>query len=97
MRIYMQIFQLKLERHLSNWQIALTLNIARSTVNDLVVRFNNLNMQWPLPDIASLGALDKALLPGRNYRTQNVMPDWMDANIDLLNKGITKQLFWQNY
>ena len=97
MRIYMQIFQLKFERHLSNRQIALTLNIARSTVNDLVVRFNNLNMQWPLPDSASLDALDKALLPGRNYRTQRVIPDWMDVNIDLSNKGVTKQLLWQEY
>ena len=97
MRIYMQIFQLKFERHLSNRQIALTLNIARSTVNDLVVRFNNLNMQWPLPDNASLDALDKALLPGRSYRTQRVIPDWMDVNIDLSNKGVTKQLLWQEY
>ena len=39
MRIYMHIFHLKFERHLSNRQIALTLNIGRSTVNDLVVRF----------------------------------------------------------
>ena len=77
MRIYMQIFQLKFERHLSNRKIALTFNIARSTVIDLVVRFNNLNMQWPLPDSASLDALDKALLPGRSYRTQRVIPDWM--------------------
>ena len=38
MRIYMQIFQLKFERHLSNRKIALTFNIARSTVIDLVVR-----------------------------------------------------------
>ena len=97
MRIYMQIFQLKFERHLSNRQIALTLNIARSTVNDLVVRFNNLNMQWPLPDNASLDALDKALLPGRSYRTQRVIPDWVDVNIDLSNKGVTKQLLWQEY
>lgn len=76
MRIYMQIFQLKFERHLSNRQIALTLNIARSTLNYLVVRFNNLNMQWPLPDDASLlYALDKALMPGRNYHTQRILPD----------------------
>ena len=93
----MQIFQLKFERHLSNRQIALTLNIARSTVNDLVVRFNNLNMQWPLPDNASLDSLDKALLPGRSYLTQRVIPDGMDVNIDLSNKGVTKQLLWQEY
>ena len=42
MRIYMQVFHLKFDRHLSNRQIALTLNIGRSTVNDLVVRFGHL-------------------------------------------------------
>ena len=66
-------------------------------MNDLVVRFNDLNMQWPLPDNASLDALDKALLPGRSYRTQRVIPDWVDVNIDLSNKGVTKQLLWQEY
>ena len=50
MRIYLQIFHLKFERHLTYRQIALALDIGRSTVNDIVTRFNNLNMQWPLPD-----------------------------------------------
>ena len=75
MRIYMQIFHLKFERHLSNRQIALTLNIGRSTVNDLVVRFTHLDLPWPLPDDVSLDALDKALMPGRHYHNQHVLPD----------------------
>ena len=53
MRIYMQIFHLKFDRHLSNRQIALTLNIGRSTVNDLIVRFGHLGFQWP-PEFDSL-------------------------------------------
>jgi hypothetical protein len=47
MCIYPQIFHLKFERHLTYQQIALTLDIGGSTVNDIVTRFNNLNMQWP--------------------------------------------------
>ena len=47
MRIYMQIFQLRFERHLTYRQIALTLNVGRSTVSDIITRFNNLNMAWP--------------------------------------------------
>jgi len=49
MRTYLHIFQLKFERHLSNRQIALNLNIGRSTVNDILVRFKSLNLPWPLP------------------------------------------------
>ena len=97
MRIYMQIFHLKFERHLSNRQIALTLNIGRSTVNDLVVRFTHLDLPWPLPDDVSLDALDKALMPGRDYHNQRVLPDWVTVDIGLSSKGVTKQLLWQEY
>ena len=97
MRIYMQIFHLKFERHLSNRQIALTLNIGRSTVNDLVVRFTHLDLPWPLPDDVSLDALDNALMPGRHYHNQRVLPDWVTVDIGLSSKGVTKQLLWQEY
>lgn len=97
MRIYLQIFHLKFERHLSNRQIALTLNIGRSTVNDFVVRFGNAGFQWPLPDGVSLDALDKALMPGRNYQTQRVLPDWVVMDVNLSKPGVTKQLLWQEY
>ena len=97
MRIYIQIFKLKFERHLSNRQIALTLNIGRSTVNDLVVRFGHLDLSWPLPESVSLDPLDKALMPGRNYHTQRQLPDWIEVNINLTKPGVTKQLLWQEY
>ena len=45
MRIYLQVFHFKFERHFMYRQIALALDIGRSTVNDIVTRFNNLNMQ----------------------------------------------------
>jgi hypothetical protein len=97
MRIYMQVFHLKFDRHLSNRQIALTLNIGRSTVSDLVVRFDHLAYQWPLPESLSLDALDKALMPGRDYQTRRVLPDWVVVDIGLTHKGVTKQLLWQEY
>jgi len=97
MRIYMQIFQLRFERHLTYRQIALTLNVGRSTVSDIITRFNNLNMAWPLPSDVSLDALDKALIPGRNYQTQRKLPDWVEVDISLTKPGVTKQLLWQEY
>ena len=97
MRIYLQIFHLKFERHLTYRQIALTLNIGRSTVSDILTRFKNLNLPWPLPDDVSLDELDKALMPGRNYQTQRVLPDWITVDIGLTKPGVTKQLLWQEY
>lgn len=97
MRIYLQIFHLKFERHLTYRQIALALDIGRSTVNDIVTRFNNLNMQWPLPDGVSLDNLDKALMPGRNYPTDRVLPNWLKIDLGLKRIGVTKQLLWQEY
>ena len=97
MRIYMQIFQLKFERHLTYRQIALTLDIGRSTVSDILTRFNNLNMEWPLAEGTSLDELDKALMPGRNYQTERVLPDWVIVDIGLASKGVTKQMLWQEY
>ena len=97
MRIYLQIFHLKFERHLTYRQIALALDIGCSTVNDIVTRFNNLNMQWPLPDGVSLDDLDKALMPGRNYPTDRVLPNWLKIDLGLKRIGVTKQLLWQEY
>ena len=97
MRTYLHIFQLKFERHLSNRQIALNLNIGRSTVNDILVRFKRLNLPWPLPTYVVLDDLDKALMPGRNYATNRILPSWLAVDMALKNKGVTKQLLWQEY
>ncbi len=97
MRTYLHIFQLKFERHLSNRQIALNLNIGRSTVNDILVRFKSLNLPWPLPAHVALDKLDKALMPGRSYATNRILPSWLSVDMALAKKGVTKQLLWQEY
>ncbi|SDF72559.1 hypothetical protein SAMN04515658_1041, partial [Idiomarina zobellii] len=42
MRTYLDIFRLKFERRMTDRQIALTLNIGRSTVNNILTRFRSL-------------------------------------------------------
>ena len=56
-------------------QIALTLNIGRSTVNNILTRFLSLQLEWPLSEELSLENLDNLLMPGRNYQSQRVLPD----------------------
>ena len=53
MRTYLDIFRLKFERRMTDRQIALTLNIGRSTVNNILTRFRSLQLEWPLPDEVS--------------------------------------------
>jgi DNA-binding transcriptional regulator LsrR (DeoR family) len=54
MRTYLDVFRLFFEDRLSHRQIALALGIGRSTVTDLIARFNNLNIAWPLVPEVSL-------------------------------------------
>jgi len=97
MRTYLDVFRLCFEDQLSYRQIALTLGIGRSTVTELVARFNRLNLAWPLSSEVSLVALDQALLPGRDYQTKRVLPDWLKLDIELKDPKLTKQLLWQEY
>ena len=95
MRTYLHIVQLKFECHLSNRQIALNLNIGSSTVNDILVRFKSLNLPWPLPAHLALDELDKALMSGRSYATNRILPSWLSVDMAPAKKGVAKQLLWQ--
>ena len=97
MRTYLDVFRLCFEDQLSYRQIALALGIGRSTVTELVARFNSLNLAWPLSPEVSLVTLDQALLPGRDYQTKRVLPDWLKLDIELKDPKLTKQLLWQEY
>ena len=97
MRTYLDVFRLCFDDKLPHRQIALALGIGRSTVTDLIARFNNLSIAWPLaPDIC-LNTLDQALLPGRDYQTKRVLPDWLRIDLELKDPKLTKQLLWQEY
>jgi transposase len=97
MRTYLDVFRLCFEHKLSHRQIALALGIGRSTVTELIARFNNLKLVWPLTPEVSLQTLDHALLPGRDYHTKRVLPDWLQMDVELKDPKLTKQLLWQEY
>jgi hypothetical protein len=86
MRIYMQIFNLKFDRHLSNRQIALTLNIGRSTVNDLIVRFGHLGHPWPLPENVSTDVSGQSALNYPNIAKSDVKK--LPANLAFQFNGV---------
>lgn len=89
MRTYLDIFRLKFERRMTDRQIALTLNIGRSTVNNILTRFRSLQVEWPLPEQVSLEQLDRILMPGRYYKSQRVLPSWLKVHTELSNSLVT--------
>jgi len=97
LRTSLDIFRLKFERRMTDRQIALTLNIGRSTVNNILTRFRSLQLEWPLPDEVSLEKLDNLLMPGRNYQSQRVLPEGLKVHKELTSPLVTKQLGWQEY
>mgnify|MGYP001762984018 CR=1 FL=1 len=90
MQTYLDIFRLKFEAKLSDRQISQALNIGRATISDLVSRFNNLGLSWPLAADYPLDNFDKQLFPGRDYSTQRVLPLWVQVHLELRRKGVTK-------
>lgn len=97
MQTYLDIFRLKFDARLSDRQISQALNVGRATISDLLVRFTNLGLSWPLPADYPLDALDKQLFPGRDYSTQRILPQWLQIHVELRRKEVTKLLLWQEY
>jgi len=97
MHNFMEIFRLKFEMRLSFRVVAQTLGIGCSTVHDVIGRFNNLGLNWPLPDDYSADTLQTLLFPGRHYQQGKGLPDWLTIDTELARKGVTKQLLWLEY
>ncbi|MDE9454602.1 hypothetical protein [Xenorhabdus bovienii] len=73
MRTYLDVFRLCFEDQLSHRQIALVLGIGRSTVTDLISRFNNLNLAWPLAPSVSLN--------NAKYVISTTVPDTVSGGV----------------
>jgi len=61
-----EILRLKFGSHLSNRDVAKSLNVGSSTVSDIVIRFNNALLGWPLPEALSGDELTNMLYPVRS-------------------------------
>lgn len=93
----LQVLRLKFEQRFSFRMVARSLGIGTATVHDIVGRFNNLGLTWPLPEDYPPEKLEEALFPARNYQGGKMMPDWATVDNELTRKGVTKQLLWLEY
>ena len=103
MRKILEVLRLKHELHLAERAIATSCGIARSTVQDMLKRFRDAQLTWPLPaDLVALGhpdetALYERLYPSAAHTVAVPLPDFAAMRAELAKKGVTLLLLWQEY
>jgi transposase len=100
MRRLREILRLKFEAGLSQKAIAVSANVAQSTVSDYVGRARRAGLAWPLAaEVDDDAAVERLLfprapvvgLPGRPA------PDWAMVHRELRRKHVTRMLLWEEY
>ena len=98
MRTIKEILRLKWEHHLSKKQIAVSCNIARSTITDYLRRAERAGLTRPLPEDLDDAKLQSILFPSREgICHQGKRPDMGAIYKELSHKGVTLQQLWLEY
>jgi transposase len=100
MRKIREVLRLHLGHGCSRKQISRSVGIARSTVSEYLYRAEAAGLTWPLPDGLTDEELGRRLFspagappPGPPRPT----PDWSQVHAELLRRGVTLLLLWQEY
>jgi transposase len=99
MRKIKEILRLYHEMGLSHRQITKSLQVAHSTVGDVVRRANGVGLGWPIPDSMTWDDVEHLLYPGNidNSKVRPI-PDWGQVHRELKRKkSVTLQLLWYEY
>src|SRR3546814_15276792 len=81
-------------------EIARLAGVARSTVRDMLARFERSGLEWPVPAEISDADLEARLYgpagvkPGRRKQAE---PDWSVVARELNRKHVTLQVLWEEY
>lgn len=99
MRKIKDILRLRYEAQLSYRGIAQALNIGYGTVVDYLARAEQAGLAWPLPVELDERNLGRHLFPSQPVTGQRRFsePDYAQVHQELKQKGVTKQLLWQEY
>ncbi len=93
-----EILRLRYDCNLSERKIAISCNIARSTVADYLRRAMEAGLSWPLPEEMDQRVLELRLFPvGERAVARHPLPDWKEVHQELKRKGVTLQLLWEEY
>ena len=87
-----EVLRLKFDCHLPNRSIAACLNMGCSTISDIIMRFRDSQLAWPLPEGMTESRLESLLYSGRGADTGRCIPDFSLYHQELKRKGMTKIL-----
>lgn len=98
MRRIREVLRLHAERR-SLGEIALSLNIGKSTVREYVERGRAAGLSWPLPSELDDAALEAELYPGSTEVAKRAEPDWLQVRRELSSRRhhVTLSLLWLEY
>ncbi len=99
MRQLREILRLRLHAKLSMRQIRDSLRLSLGTIQKAVSKAEELDLHWD-----AIEKLDDQQLATQIYPTadtasssKKVVPDWLEVTRELKQKGMTKQLLWEEY
>jgi transposase len=99
MRKVLEVLRLAHEHGRSQREIATSLALSQSTVNDYLRRFEASGLAWPLPSEVDESALDAQLFarPSVAAAQSRPVPDWPTVHRELRRTGVTLHLLWLEY
>jgi transposase len=98
MRKIKEVLRLCWECGLSERAASRRCSLARSTVAKYVDRAKKAGLSWPLPEALTEEALEEQLFPsGAAPVTDRFVPDWAEIRGELVRKGVTLYLLWEEY
>jgi transposase len=97
MRRIREVLRLKHECGLSNARIATALGIAKGSVANYLAAAAGAGLTHSVAAALDDAALDARLHPQRYVHPQFAVPDFEHVHRELLRKGVTLQLLWEEY
>lgn len=92
-----EVLRLRFEAGLSERQIAASLSVARSTVQECLRRVREAGLLWPQAGELDEVALEARLYPAEPLAPSFPAPDFARIHAELARKGVTRRLLWQEY
>ncbi|MCC4295895.1 IS21 family transposase [Brevundimonas aurantiaca] len=100
MRRVRELLKLRLEAGLAVSEAARRTGMARSTLREMLQRFEASGLPWPLPLELTDKELETRLYGDSGLRTgarRRPEPDWAALNRELKRKHVTLQILWDEY
>ncbi len=99
MRKIREILRLRFDCKLTIRQISASIRVSTGAVTKYLNLFGQSDLSWPLPDDMDDTTLINRLSPESAKRRHQglVSPDWVEVHQELKQKGMTKQLVWEEH